>query len=211
MNHDSNTEPLLEWNRLARENAENAIISSMFEAAMKSSEYVETFSSWLLVAAAAIASFLIVNAEKLIPFTSKTGFMICGAFLCISCILGLISKVFALRCKVGIETSALVKKTFAEHLASYEKEEAEIQKNAEFWNITLQSGIRAERVMHEFLLLFPCWIRWLAKRHFIKHANNPQIAYIAQMKNLNMQGFSVFLQAICFLGFLSAGFYFSAQ
>lgn len=136
--------------------------------------------------------------------------MTCGASLCISCILGLISKVFALRCKVGIGIGASVKKTFAEHLTNYEAEEAEIQKSAEFWKINLQSGIRLERVIDEFLLLFPIWVRWFANRHFKKHANNPQIAYIAQMNNLNVQGSSAFLQAICFLGFLCAGFYFSA-
>lgn len=73
MSLDLKTEPLLEWNRLARENTKNAIVSSMFEAAMKSSDYIETFITWLLVAAAAVASFLIGNAEKLIPFTSKIG------------------------------------------------------------------------------------------------------------------------------------------
>ena len=101
MTHDPRTEPLREWNRLARENTENAVVSSMFEAALKASEPVETFSAWLLVEAASVASFFIANAENLIPFISRSGFVICGVFLCISCIFGLFSKVFALRCKSG--------------------------------------------------------------------------------------------------------------
>ena len=49
MSHDPRTEPLEEWNRLARENTENAIVSSMFEASAKASEPIEQFSAWLLL------------------------------------------------------------------------------------------------------------------------------------------------------------------
>ena len=211
MTHDPRTEPLREWNRLARENTENAVVSSMFEAALKASEPVETFSAWLLVAAAAVASFFIANAEKLIPFISRSGFVICGVFLCVSCIFGLFSKVFALRCKVGVETGDAVRKTFGTHLAAYKAEEEKIQKGADFWGIDLQSGIRIERVLQEFLQPFPGWVRWIALRHFKKHASNPQIAYISQMRSLHVQGVAAFLQALCFLGFLGAGFMFAAK
>jgi hypothetical protein len=62
MNEDPRTEPLREWNRLARENTENAIVSSMFEASTKSSTLIEKFSTWLLVGAATVASFFIINS-----------------------------------------------------------------------------------------------------------------------------------------------------
>jgi hypothetical protein len=209
MNDDPRTKPLLEWNRLARENTENAIVSSMFEAALKASEPIETFSAWLMVATAAVASFLIANAEKLLPYISKAGFVTCGTFLCVSCIFGLLSKIFAVRCKIGAETGAAVRKTFGEHLAAYKQEEEKIQKGAEFWGINLQSGIRIERVLQEFLLPFPGWVRRQAQRHFTKHAGNPQIAYVAQVKTLQAQGMAAFVQALCFLGFLGAGFIFA--
>jgi hypothetical protein len=60
----------------------------MFEAGSKSSEPIEQFSTWLLVGTAAIASFLIANSDKLIPLITKKGFLVCGAFLCLSCISG---------------------------------------------------------------------------------------------------------------------------
>jgi len=41
MSEDSRIQPLLEWNRLARENTENAIVSSMFQAASCAIEPVE--------------------------------------------------------------------------------------------------------------------------------------------------------------------------
>ena len=113
---DSKTEPLREWNRLARENAENAMVSSMYEAGLKASEPIEAFSTWLLIGAASVASLLITSAEKLIPFLGRVGFLACGAFLAGSCLCGLVAKIFALRCKIQIDTGAAVRKTFAEHL-----------------------------------------------------------------------------------------------
>ncbi len=207
---DPNTEPLREWNRLARENAENAIVSSMFEATSQTSEPVETFTTWLLVAAAAVASFLITNADKLVPLVRKEGFIVCGGFLCLSCIFGLLSKMYALRCNIGIKVNASIKSTFSEHLSNYKKEEENIKKGAEFWGISLETGIRPDRVLAEFYKPFPRLVAWLAMRHLKKNASNPQISYLLLIKSLNKQSLFVFLQTISFLGFLISGFAFAA-
>lgn len=100
---DPRTEPLREWNRLARENTENAIVSSMFEAMSKAIEPIEMFATWLLVGTAAVAAFLITNADKLLPLVTQSGFVTCGTFLCLSCFFGLLSKMYALHCKIGID------------------------------------------------------------------------------------------------------------
>lgn len=211
MNKDPRTQPLQEWNRLARENTENAIVSSMFEAMAKASEPINKFATWLLVAAAAVASSFIGNAEKLLLTIKQQGFVTCGVFLCLSCIFGLLSKIFALRCKVASETGAAVRKTFAAHLATYQIEEEKIQEGASFWGIDLQTGIRLERILKEFLAPMPWWVRWWANRYFAKHAGNPQIGYyISHVRSLHAQGVHAFLQALCFLGFLGSGFIFAA-
>lgn len=210
MTHDPRTEPLREWNQLARENTENAIVSSMFEAASKASEPIETFATWLLVAAAAVSSFLIANAEKLVPMIKQAGFLTCGVFLCLSCIFGLLSKMFALRCKVASETGAAVRKTFAEHLQRYENEEREIKAGAEFWGINLQTGVRMERILQEFLAPMPRWVGWLTMRFIKKHGGNPQAGHLSHIKSLHAQGVFAFLQAMSFIGFLGAGFTFVA-
>lgn len=210
MSEDQKTQPLRDWNNIARENIENAIVSSMFEASLNASEPIETFSSWLLVATAAVASFLIANAEKLIPFISKIGFITCGVLLCASCIFGLLSKIFSVRCKVVIEIGAAVRKTFIEHLENYKIEEEKIQKGANFWGIELDSDIRMDRVIKEFLSLFPKWVQWFAHRKISKIASNPQATYITQISTLRTQATTAFIQALCFLGFLGAGFIFAA-
>jgi hypothetical protein len=207
---DPRTESLRKWNELARENTENAIVSSMFEAAAKASEPIEIFATWLLVGAAAVASFLITNADKLVPLVTKRGFLVCGAFLCLSCVLGLLSKIFALRARIGRELGAAVRNDFLGHLSKYKEEEKRIKDSAESGGIKLETGIRVERVLTEFYKPFPRVTVWLMKRHFQKHAGNPQIGYLLLMRNLQLQGFLAFFQAVSFLSFLIAGFIYSA-
>ena len=206
MDNDPRTEPLREWNRLARENAENAIVSSMFEAASKASEPIETFSTWLLVGTAAVASFFITNADKLLPFIGRRGFLICGAFLSCAGLFGLVSRLYALRCKVQIETGAAVRKTFAEHLAKHREEEAKINDSAKIWGVTLETGIRVDRLLREFLAPLPRWVGWLVNRSLKKDAGNPQIGYLPVVRSMQRQGLFAVLQALSFLGFMVAGF-----
>ncbi len=210
MNDDPRTEPLKEWNRLARENTENAIVSSMFEAGSKSSAPIEQFSTWLLVGTAAVASFLIANSDKLVPLITKTGFLVCGAFLCLSCMSGLISKIYALRCQIGIKVGEAIRETFLVHLESYEKEEEKIKKGAGFWGITLETGIRMERVLEEFFKPQPLIVKWLAMRILKKHQDNPQVGYLPLISMINRQSFFAILQAFLFLGFLVSGFIYAA-
>lgn len=211
MSNDPRIEPLEEWNRLARENTENAIVSSMFEASAKACEPIEQFSTWLLLGAAAISSFIIVNSDKIIMLVCKVGYLYIGAFLCFSCIFGLISKVYALRCKIGVEVSSAVRNTFAIHLANYEKEEEKIQESASFWGITLETGIRIERILIEFYKPLPKIIAWYSNRILKKHAGDPQVGHMLLISMLNKQGLFAVLQSLSFLGFLIVGFIFAAK
>jgi hypothetical protein len=206
MDIDPRTEPLREWNRLARENAENAIVSSMFEAAFKASEPIEAFSTWLLVGTTAVASFFITNADKLLPFIGQKGFLICGAFLSCSGFFGLVSRLYALRCKIQIETGAAVRKTFSEHLAKHQVEETKINESAKVWGITLETGVRIERLLAEFLAPLSRWVVWFVNRSLKKNAGNPQVSYLPVIKGVQMQGIFAALQALSFLGFVVAGF-----
>jgi hypothetical protein len=210
MSEDPRIQPLLEWNRLARENTENAIVSSMFEAAACSIEPIEKFSTWLLVGAAAIASFLITNSDKIIPLLSKQGFLVCGGLLCVSCFFGILSKVAALRSQVASQTSAAVLKTFKEHLAKYEEEEQEIQEGAKFWGINLQTGVRLERILSEFSKPLPWWVKLLMKWKLKGQEKNPQVGYLPIINNLTWLGYFTAGQSLTVLAFLVAGFLYAA-
>jgi hypothetical protein len=206
MENDPRTEPLREWNRIARENAENAIVSSMFEAAFKASEPIETFSTWLLVGTAAVASFFITNADKLLPFIGGRGFLICGAFLSCAGLFGLLSRLYALRCKIQIEAGAAVRKSLAEHLTKNKEEEAKISDGAKTWGIRLETGIRIDRLLREFLSPLPRWVRWLVNRSLKKDVGNPQIGYLPVVRGMQKHGLFAILQALSFFGFVVVGF-----
>ncbi len=210
MSNDARLEPLEEWNKLARENTENAIISSMFEAYSKTSEPLEQFSIWLLVGAAAIGSFIIVNADKVIHLVGDTGYFLCASSLCTSCFFGVLSKIYALRCKIANEVSTAIRTTFAAHLASYEREEEKIQESARQLGVTFESGVRLERIIKEFYKPFPKIISWSAFRFLRKNEGNPQVGYLLLISNVNSQIFHAAFQVLSFLSFLISGFVFAA-
>ncbi|MCP2518752.1 hypothetical protein M5J07_27765 [Achromobacter mucicolens] len=205
MGNETQTDSLREWNRLSRENAENALVSSMFEAGLKASEPIENFSTWLLVGTAAVASFFVTSADRLLPLLGQKGFLICGAFLCFSGIFGLVSRLYALHCKVQIETGTAVRKTFAEQLAKHGEVEAKINESANAHGITLETGVRMERILAKFLAPLPRWVAWLVYRALKRNEGNPQMGYLAAIRGVQRQGVFAVLQAMSFLGFVIAG------
>lgn len=211
MEIDPRTESLREWNRLARENAENAIVSSMFEASFKASELIESFSTWLLIGTATVASFFITNADRLLPFIGSKGFLICGGLLCSSGFFGLVSRLYALHCKIQIEIGAAVRKTFTEQLMKHQEEEEKIDEAAKFWGITLETGVRLDRLLAEFLKPQPQWVAWLANRALKRNAGNPQAGYLPVVESMQWQGAFAALQVLSFFGFVVAGFVVAAS
>ena len=186
------------------------MVSSMFEAGIVASEPIDSFSTWLLLGTAAIGGFVISNADKVIPLLSKAGFLTGGVLLVLSCVFGVLSKVLALRMKVMEETSAKVRETFLAHLKQYKEEAAKIEDGAKFWGITLQTGIRMERVLGEFYKPLPFWVRWLAERNLAKNKGNPQLQYLPLIKTLNAQSLLALLQVLLFVAFLGSAFVFAA-
>ncbi|PKG76214.1 hypothetical protein CXF86_04725 [Shewanella sp. GutCb] len=201
MKQDERTKPLQEWNRLARENTENAIVSSMFVSTLRVSNSIDVFNNWMLVATAAIASFLIINVSGIIDFIGREGVVDGGYILCLSCLLGLFGKIAGLRCKVGLELSEAVKETFTEHLTQYKSEEEKIQQGAKFWGISLETGVRIERILKEYLAPFPKPVRWLADRSLKKQKQNPQLPYVKQVTSFMIQSTTVVFQALFFILF----------
>lgn len=201
MGREEQTKPLREWNDLAKENAENAIVSSMCIATLRATSSLDTLNNWLLVATGAIASFLLVNISNISEFLGREAIVNGGYVLCISCVFGIFGKIMGMRCKMAQELSETVKATFLEHMKAYGEEEAKIQEGAKSWGISLDTGVRMERILSEYLALFPKPIRWLANRHFKKEKDNPQIAYIGQMKSLQVQGGAILFQVTLFIYF----------
>ena len=71
---------------------------------------------------------------------------------------------YAVRAKIGIDVGTAVTRTFLEHAASYQEEEKKIKEGADHWGIDLQTGVRIDRILREFLSPLPKWVAWLAVR-----------------------------------------------
>lgn len=108
------------------------------------------------------------------------------------------------------EMSARVKETFLAHLKRYEEEAERIEEGAKFWGITIQTGVRMERVLSEFYKPFPAWARWMAHRHLRRNSGDPQIKYLLLIKTINAQGMFALIQIVLFLAFLGSTFIFAA-
>lgn len=211
---EKDLEPLLsqlsQRNRLNIENTENAMVSSMFKAFSKASEPLNAFCTWLLVATAAIASFFISNADKIIPILQKNGFFWCGLFLCISCICGVLAKYFGLNSKISLEVSNSVKEAeIINILEKYNHECSEIEKCSESSDINIQTNLDIDRIREKFLEPMPRLYKWHTNRFFEKNKNNPHIEYLLIIKNINRQSCFVVLQVSFFLLFLLGGITFA--
>jgi len=206
MTQPQKTDALLEWNRLNREGAENAIVSSMFEASSAAIEPIEAFVTWLLVGAAAVASFLLGNSDKLVPIIGSRNFLWCGLLLAASCVFGLLAKAFLLKAEIGRRVGGAVAETLPVQLKKHEETEQQIKAAAQQRGMGLDTGIRMERVIGEFVAPMPWFVKWLIKRGLKKNSGNPQIAYLPRIKAMNRLSFFGLLQAISFLAFIVVGF-----
>jgi len=206
VNDDPRTKALQEWNRLARENTENAIVTSMLESVGKSSSPIESFTDWMLIATGAIASFILTNTEKVLPFVGKQALTYGGLLLCTSFTCGLLSKIFALQVKIGQQAGEAAKTTFAEHLEKHKIEEEKIKEGAKFWGITIDTGVRLELILTKFLAAMPAIPRYLTNRTLKKYQGNIHLGQIILLRNFNRQGIFAFLQGILLVFFFGLQF-----
>ena len=205
MNDQEQVDALARWNERSRTNTENAMVSSMFESGAQIAELVEQFSTWLLVGAAAIAAFFITNGERLVPFFGSMGFYRCGVLLCLSCLAGFVAKTYAIRNKINSHIRSSVQETFLLHLKKHEEDEKELNEAAEQLGLTIETGVRMDRVLKEFYSLLPMPVKWWTERSLNKNKGNPQIAYISAVKLVNRLGVATLIQSIFFFLFLLAG------
>lgn len=204
-------DPLIEWNRLNKENAENALTSAMFSSLVSTSPVIDRFSSWLLAGTGATAALLVANADKLVPFLSNTGFRVVGALLVVSAVFGLLSKTRAVQCQIGTENDQRVRELMRPILDKHLQDEEKIQQAAEARGLPLATELDLGRVIAEFAKPFPRWVGWLLRRHLAKHAGNPQIGYLLPVRFYISQATFAFLQVVSFLAFVCAALFFAQE
>lgn len=204
-------EPLVEWNRLNKENAEQDVVSALYQSMSETSPIVEKFSVWLLAGTGATAALLITQIKSILPNLSVEGYKACLVMLVVSAISGFVAKYYSLRCEIQFKMQSkfleLVKPVFEKH----EEDEVKIANYATQKGLVLSTDIDFINIMNEFSRPFPFWVRWLIAQKVKKTSGDRQAGYHAGVKAYASQIRWSFFQAILFLVFiLSAAWYCNA-
>lgn len=202
MTDPNQQDPLLEWNRLNKENAEQSFVSALFQSMSETSPLIEKFSMWLLAGTGATAALLITQISSVLPFLSVKGFKLCLIVLVASALAGFISKYFGLRCEIQNNVQTKLLELVTPVLDKHGEDKDKIQEYAEERGIVLQTDIDFANIMNEFSKPFPFWVKWLIARKVQSTAGNRQAGFHVAVKAYTQQIRWAFFQAILFIAFI---------
>jgi hypothetical protein len=195
-------DPLLEWNRLNRENAKNSLVSVMFGNISGRAVQIDLFSTWLLAGSGAAATLVVGNAQSLIALLGKYGFRRGLAALVSSAFFGLISKYIYIFFQYGGDYQTKLLEQVQPILDKHALDEKQIQEIAKKRNIKLDTEISMNHVLSDFSKPFPKISRKFMLWYINKHRDDPQIGHLLPLKTFMWQATAALIQAIAFIAFL---------
>jgi hypothetical protein len=211
VSNPSSDDPLVEWNRLNKENAEHGFVSALYQSMTETSPLVDKFSLWLLAGTGATGALLITQIKSVLPFLTQQGFKVCLVILVTSAVIGFVAKYFSLRCEIQSNVQSKFTELVKPVLDKHEKDEDTIQEYAEQRGIELQTDIDLASIMKEFSRPFPFWVKWLISRKIDKTSGDRQAGFHIAVKAYTSQLRWTLLQAVLFLVFmLTAAWYANA-
>lgn len=205
MTDEDKKDPLIEWNRLNKENAEHGFVSSLYQSMSETTTTVDKFSMWLLAGTGATGALLITQIESVLPHLSQNGFKVCMGLLVISALCGFIAKFKSLRCEIQSTMQKRLTELAAPIFEKHEKEEEEIVKHADKRGIQLETEIEFSKIITEYSRPFPWWVKWLIARKVEKTAGDRQAGFHIAVKAYTSQLRWTFFQAILFIVFMATG------
>lgn len=104
-------DPLIVWNQLNINNAEQDLVFAMFSSMIATAPIIDRFVTWLLVGTGATAVLLITNISNILLFLSIYGFKVSGFFLVISGVFGLLAKFKSIQCQISYENDNKIKES----------------------------------------------------------------------------------------------------
>ena len=205
----SNSDSLIEWNKLNKENAEQDIASAIFSSMANTSPLADKFSLWLFAGTGATGSLLITQVNSILPSLTLIGFKTCITLLVVSAIFAFCAKYNALRCQIQMQIDSSLREKCEAIYAKHEKSEDEILEMASKKGIELETEIDFKNVINEYKKAFPFWVGWLISRSTKKSEGNRQAGYQVAIKSYTSQLSFTVWQAITFICFLCAGGWFA--
>lgn len=200
---EQSTEPdhLAEWNRLNIQNAENGMVSLIFENIIESTRFFDTYSTWLTVGTGAAAALLLTNVASVLPYLTAAGFKMSGVLLILSLLFGVLSKFFAIQCQIADAQSESKTNRIGNLLKPFYEQVEKIEETAAAQGRELVTELSMERVLTTFFKPFPKLMRWLFLERMIKGLSNPHVGYLIPLRFFRYQCTSMVFQLV----FLFAG------
>lgn len=127
---ESQQDPLQEWARIAKENAEIEAAQAVLHAVISTAPSIEKFITWLLAGSAAAAALMLANLDGLLRVFAISELRAVILLLLLSTLIGLIGKALSVLIQTQIETIEQVKKRMGKVLDEYGKTEEKIEQSA---------------------------------------------------------------------------------
>ena len=195
-------DPLIEWNRLNKENAEHGFVTSLYQSLAETSPLLDKFSIWLLAGTGATAALMITQIESILPFLTEKGFKACLVVLVFSSISGFFAKYFALRCEIQTKVQSKLSELVGPILDKHSDDKRKISDFAKKRGIEIQADLDFSNIINEFSRPFPRWIRWLIVRKTEKTSGDRQAGSHVAIKAYMSQTRWTFFQAVLFISFV---------
>lgn len=203
-------DPLLNWNQINIDNAEQAFASALYQSISETTSAIDKFSMWLLAGTGASGALLISQVSSILPYLTSPGFKTCLGFLVLSALFGFASKYKALRCEIQLHLQqrleALLEPVFQKH----GNDEKTIQEYASQRGVTLQTEICLSNVIAEFSKPLPWWAKLLMSRQIRKTEGDRQAGHRMAFKAYMGQVRWAFYQASSFIAFMAAGAWYAS-
>jgi hypothetical protein len=138
---------------------ENGAVSALWHAFTIASKPTGALSNWLLVATAAIGTFAIPNAERLVTVLGTRGFLTCGLLLVLSTLCGLLAKINEALAHVSLSCEIAAVEGRVKLLESNAAERSELDAIAARVGVTLDRSWNTDRIVREFATALPLGYR----------------------------------------------------
>ncbi|MCG8092480.1 MAG: hypothetical protein JAZ17_02450 [Candidatus Thiodiazotropha endolucinida] len=190
------------WNNLNKENAEQEMVSVLFQSFVETAPMFGNYSTWLLIGTGTVSAFLVAQIDSVLPYLSVVGYKLSLLSLAFSAVFGFLSKEKVLHCEIQLKVISMVYSGLPPVFEKHEKEEAEIIARSEQLGVKLDTDIDIEKVFTEAYKPFPFWIKWKMKRAAKDGLSNRQAHYHILISSYLKLMWSVFFQVVFFLLFI---------
>jgi hypothetical protein len=210
MSNSEKKDPLLDWNRINIENAEQGFVSALYQSISETTTAADNFSLWLLAGTGATGALLISQIESILPFLTSEGFKVCMVILVISAVFGFVAKYKALRCEIQLLMQTKLQELMEPIFAKHEEAEDKIQEYASQRGIEIESEMNFANIISEFSKPFPWWGKLLMARQLKKADGDRQAGHRVAFKAYIGQLRWTFFQACFFLAFMLVGTWYAS-